>query len=334
MTTAKQNDPNPGDSNVAPGEPFEEPAVEVLPPEPDDAAAMETFTPDPESFEIVNPPDVFRRMELEDERAVMEELQGRALDVMLYDFPGEGGKRNIGFGVVGVHEAVGTLNRRGYTRIRVSPEFEPRFTEIDLHGEPAIRCTVYAEDLGHGSGQWGTAEQPKKMTLKGGGKKPDPFCYRKALSKAQRNALEPLVPLELREYLKAQYVGAGRVKVIPGADEPVAERPVPLDDEQAQAQIQRLTDLYDEIKAIDRLVMPPGQFNAIVQGAQHSHERLDHAIAHLAEFLAGEQEIGKLKKAAFDSMDANEFDKELVKMAGLSQQRRRAKLTELIEANS
>lgn len=301
-------------------------AVEI-PVDPSEAAP---FVPDAgDLVPMGGDVDVFRRMELEDERAVMEELQGRALDVMLYDFP-QNGKRTIGFSWTGIAEGVNTLNRRGFTRIRISPSYEPKFEEIELAGgERAVRCMVYAEDQAHGSGNYGVAEQPLKM--KANGKMiPDPFAHRKALSKAQRNAFEVLIPLEMREYLKAQYQGAGKVKVIQGAESATPDRPPALTDERAQKQLARLREVYDEVKAINRLVMPPGQFNAIVMGAQHDHDRLDDAIAHLEAFRDGEEEIRSMYGRLSSIVGPEEAGKFAEKLVGMDQTRRKAALTNAV----
>lgn len=292
------------------------------------------FVPDPEQMvPLGGEVDVFRRMELEDERAIMEELQGRALDVMLYDFE-SGGKRQLGFSWQGIAEGVGTLNRRGFTRIRISPAVTPRFEEVELAGgERAVRCTVYAEDAAHGSGNYGVAEQPLKMRRRNGNPIPDPFAHRKALSKAQRNALEPLVPLELREYLKAQYQGAGKVRVIPGAGQATPERPPALTDERAVKLVERMREVYGEIKDIHpnaRLVMPPGQFNAILMGAQHDHGRLEDALEHLEAFRDGEEEVRSLLdryRAAVGEEPAEALEGRLV---GMEQAKRKVAIkTEL-----
>lgn len=293
-----------------------------------DPRALELFTPTEE--QIRQAPDVYRRMELEDERAVMDEIRGRALDVMLYSFQQEG-RQQVGFSVVGAFEAANTLNRRGMTRIRIAPEPEPRFEECEVAGKPAIRCTVYADDPMHGSGAFGTAEQPVKQQTRNG-EKHDPFVYRKALSKAQRNAFERLIPVELVEYLKAQFMGQGRVKVIPGADQADYDRPPALTDDRAKQQIATLEGLYDEIKEIDRMVMPPGQFNSMVMQTQHDHDALDRSIEHLTAFRDSEREIADLRDRLHALVPRDAFEREIGKLAGLSQQRRKAGLLTLIEA--
>lgn len=276
---------------------------------------------------------VFRRMALEDERQILEELQGRALDVMLYSFEIDG-KRQTGLSWKGTREAVRTLNARGWTAIKMDPRIEPKFEEvIDEEGDDAIRVVVYAIDEKSGGGNWGLAQQKKKMKLRGGRQKPDTFASHKALSKAQRNAFEALVPAEVVEYLKAQFLGRpDQVKVIPGAATAVeVERPPALTDERATEQMNRIRSLYDEIKEIDRVVMPPGQFNALLMGAQHSHDRLDETIAHLETFRDSEREIATVRDRFRGMVEPDVYERELGKLNGLSQARRLASVNALVE---
>jgi hypothetical protein len=276
--------------------------------------------------------DVFRRMELEDERQILDELQGRALDVMIYSFE-SGGRVQTGFSWKGAREAVRTLNARGWTRIAMDSTIEPKFEETtDAEGQPAVRCVVYARDDRNGGGNWGVAIQPKKYKPRSGNeKKPDPFYTHKALSKAQRNAYEPLIPLEAVEYLKAQYLGRpDAVKVIPGAGRAVEiDAPTPLDTPEAKEVIAKMRLVHEEIKAIDRLVMPPGQFNAIVQGSQHDLDRLEDALAHLVSFRDGEAEIDRLREVYRQGVSKEDFEREAGKVVGMSQQRRLARWRDL-----
>ena len=179
-------------------------------------------------------------------------------------------------------------------------------------------------------GDLGAADEDE---LKSGKTKADTFAVHKALSKAQRNAFEALIPLELVEYLKAQFLGDDRaVKVIPGAGSAVEiERPPPLDDEEAEQLLAEIRATYDEIKEIDRLVMPPGQFNAIVMGSQHSHDRLRESLAHLQTFLRGEQDLAARREEFRKLVSKDAFEREVQKMRGLSQERRLGRLAELVE---
>src|SRR5262245_46736671 len=91
--------------------------------------------PSPETVGVVEP---FRRMELEDERQILDELAGRALDVMLYSFKSDG-RDQIGFSWRGVRETVRTMNARGWTRIKADPEVRPIVERCDTADGPGVR---------------------------------------------------------------------------------------------------------------------------------------------------------------------------------------------------
>jgi hypothetical protein len=253
------------------------------------------------------PEDVYRALSVADERQIAQELQGRAPKEMLYGFR-QDGHQVVGLSWKGVREAVRQVNTRGYGRIHIDKDVPPKFEDVtvdvdtgktDEDDHPlteerkAIRVTVYARDEMHGGGNFGTATQLCEMRLKQKGKdgkaiwKPDAFAATKALSKAERNAMEPMIPLELVEELKTLYKGEGSVEYIPGVGKEVTEeRPPALDDEKAKGQIAKCRELYDELKTVAGLsVFPPARFNQLLTAAQHSHDRLDDYIAHLEDLI-------------------------------------------------
>jgi hypothetical protein len=244
-------------------------------------------------------------MTLADERQVVQDLEGNALQSMVYGFRA-GGKMVYGLSWIGAREAVRNFNARTSSQIRVSDATPPQFEDVTIKAEvgrgedgplmeevPAIRCTVYAEDAALGGGQWGTAtvarEQINKKKLKDGRylTNPDGFAAAKALSKAQRNALEPLIPRWLIEELIAQFKGNGQVEYLEGTGKQVVkELPPALTDDRAKAQTDRCRELYAEwSKHGGKKTMPPAQFNNAMTACQHSHERLDDFIAHLESKL-------------------------------------------------
>lgn len=279
--------------------------------------------------------DMYRAMALADEQQIVDELQGRALDVMVYSFPMDG-KPATGLSWKGIREVVRTLNARGFTRLRISPSHRPHFEDVlTEEGDPAWEVHVYAEDERNGGGAWGVAAQPKQMTLRNGGKKPDPFAKTKALSKAQRNALESLLPAQLVEALKAQYHGQGRVKMLPGTvQEAPDHRPAALTDEHAKDQTARCRAIYDEIKDLNRLLLPPGKFNVLVRDAEHDHGRLDDLIAHLESLRDQEAEIGLLTSVLADHCERPHFDdlmKDVDKASSAGQSARLQKLRQIAD---
>lgn len=305
------------------------------------ADALAKFNPDdyrPGATELVaaNEQDFYRVLSVHDELQILDEIQGRALDVMVYSFAGEDGALSTGLSYKGVAEVVRTLNVRGFTRIRISPDFAPKFELVrDEKGAEAWQATVYAENQHHGGGNFGTFVQPVLVTLESGETVPNPFVRSIALSKAQRNAYEPLLPVELVEALKAQYVGQGRVKRIPNAAPASSEVTPALTDEKAKEQIARCDALYDEIKAINRYAMVPGAYNRLIVQAHHDHGALDRTIGTLENFRDTEREIDDLRTQLRQKLGAEAFEEAMTPVDGLrSQTARLEAVRKLVEENN
>lgn len=244
-------------------------------------------------------PAVYQALTAADERQIQAEIEGRALGAMVYSFR-QGGGTVTGLSWKGVQEAVRQMNTRGLGRIRVTsqpPTFEDIVVTVDGEERKAIRCTVYAEDEIHGSGRWGTATQTRQQKTKKGWID-DPFADSKALSKAQRNAIEGMVPLELVETLKAAYLGSGSVEYIQGTAVDVTELPPPLEDEKAQELGDEIRALYEEFKRTHPeglKAMTPAAFNRYFTAVQHDHQRLEDFRDHM------KAEVEKAKEAAADA---------------------------------
>ena len=242
--------------------------------------------------------DVFRAMNALNENQILDALQGRPSEVMVYSFPKKGGGTQSGLSWAGVAECVRTMNVGGYARIRVSPEHKPIIEEYQEEDEKGVvvtyfRVLTYAEDEQNGGGGWGMASQPKFQTFKDRTKKPalDHYALVKALSKSQRNAMLPLIPVDYRETVIAQALkDEARVKQIrAGGAGDLAELPPPLTDERAEAQRETARALYHELQEVNRLAVLPAAFHAYMTRAEHSHERLDEFIAYLQQKLAEEK---------------------------------------------
>lgn len=258
---------------------------------------------------------VYQALTAADERQIIAEIEGRALGAMVYSFPSEGGKAT-GLSWKGVQEAVRQMNTRNMGRIKIAKDPVPAFEEITVEvdtgkktddGQPikeprrAVRCTVYGEDEVYGSARFGTATQLRDFKSKKKDTKgcpiwfSDSFADAKALSKAQRNAMEGMLPLELVEELKAAYIGKGSVEYIDAVAVDVTDMPAALDDEKAKALGDEIRALYADFKKLHpegMKAMPPAEFNRYFVAAQHSHERLEDFKAHM------EQRVEEAPKAA------------------------------------
>lgn len=251
------------------------------------AVASEPSASSSTDIATVDDPAVYQALTAADERQIQAEIEGRALGSMLYSYK-QGGETVTGLSWKGVQEAIRAMNTRGLGRIKVTsrpPVFEEITVKADGEQRKAVRCTVYAEDEIHGSGRWGTATQTREMKAKGEWVD-DTFADAKALSKAQRNAMEGMLPLALVEELKAAYLGEGSVEYINSTAVDVTELPPALTDERAEQLGDEIRSLYEDFKRAHPeglKAMPPAAFNRYYVAAQHSHERLEDFKAHMAQ---------------------------------------------------
>src|SRR5262245_26262504 len=258
---------------------------------PSGVADADEFKPSSTDLEVYNLDDLPRAMDRADEVMILDEIQGRALDKWVYSFE-SGGKLVTELTVHGVNECIRVMNERGGTRVGISDQ--PPLIETVNEGEKrSYQALVYAVDHRTGVGHWGLAIEPAMMALKGGKEKPDKFAKTKALNKAERNALRKHLPAELTEHLIAQALGQGRVQRLqPAATTPAAEieeKPV-LDDEKAEALKTKIRALYADLKELNRMVVPPGQYNTLLASAERdSHERLEELRDHIESALDRER---------------------------------------------
>lgn len=260
--------------------------------------------------------EAFEALSLADERQVTAELEGRALSSMVYGFE-VGGQKVFGLSWIGAREVVRAFNARTQSEIRISDQTPPVFEDVQVvtvvgwdeeankplkEERPAIRCTVYGMDATTGSGQWGTATVPRDQINKRGKRDgsyyattPDGFAANKALSKAQRNALEPMVPRQFVEELIALFKGQDKVEYIRGTGRDVTpELPPALTDERAKKLAGECRELYGRFK---KLVGPksktPAWFQQQLTASQHSHEALEDFRLALVDLVGQAEEFVK-----------------------------------------
>jgi len=141
---------------------------------------------------------------------------------------------------------------------------------------------VYAEDSrgGGSQGAWGTATEPKHIK-KGKDLKFDKFAATKALNKAERNAKKKLIPEEIRQTIIAMAREESKVRVLKAAAAPLAEMPPPLTDKKAVELKNQIRASYNELKEVNRMLLPPARFNAMLTRSEHEHARLEELLAHM-----------------------------------------------------
>lgn len=74
---------------------------------------------------------------------------------------------------------------------------------------------------------------------------------------------------------------AGGMEEEPAEEEFVAEKPAPLDDDEAKTFRSLIEKHYENIRAIDPQAITPGQYNAWLADAGHSHAELDRLAAYM-----------------------------------------------------
>lgn len=276
---------------------------------PEDVSDADAYKPPAAELAVIGEEDVYRAMDRADEELILDELQGRALAVMVYSF-NQGGQKITDLSYAGVSEAVRTINARGFGKIKVA-DSPPLISEVREDGIDYYRVMAYAVDEATGAGRWGTAVEPKQMKLKDrtarakrdageqvtdDGRVWDKFALTKALNKAQRNAMRDLIPLEFRQTIIAQYLGdKDKVRHIRagGDPEPLAELPAPLTDERAEQQREECRAIYKQIQDFDRLKILPREFHANLIRVEHDHDRLDDFIGYLKDRLAEVKEAAE-----------------------------------------
>lgn len=293
-----------------PRKPAQEPAAGAQPIA--DALATE-YEPAGADLVIADPFDraeTIAVIDRHDEQMILQELQGRVLDVMLYSFPAGDGTTATDLSYQGVNECVRVMNASGKVKIRIDPEsltIESVTEDVGNGPEPCWIATVYASEEHTGYGQFGTFVQAKRMYLtaaqarrrktkmaeKG---KPDgvgednsvsnPFARQTAINKAQRNALRVMIPEAIRQALIAQYVGdASRIREIEvGAGaRTLADLPPALADDRADQQRADIKRVYDLLHDKNPLAVLPAQLYAYTTRAEHSHDELDKLITYLCD---------------------------------------------------
>jgi hypothetical protein len=151
-------------------------------------------------IEARNPDDLdsipYQVMDSADEESMGAFFRGmplETLDKWVYEFP-SGGKTVKGLSWVGTKEATVWLSKLGKKNRMVISE-EPQYTkteEITIDNVRYCDATVVFKDLDTGRTISGNSRQ--SYLRKGGSKQDVEFIPRMALSKAQRNAIQKLIP--------------------------------------------------------------------------------------------------------------------------------------------
>lgn len=253
--------------------------------------------------------EVARVLDAHDEQAIMQAVQGRLSQALMYDFP-QDGKRLVDLSGAGVRECVREMNRTEKCRIRVVKESLAVEEVVEDAGdglEPFFEATVWAVDDVTGAEFVGTALQPKRLKLKEQTAKRkrargqaipednrifDQFAKQKAQQKAIRNALKQHVPEQLRQALIAQYrgddVALKRIEV--GAEAAtLAALPAPVEGAEADRLRGEIEAVYMDLHALNPTRLVPGRYHDWRRQADQSVEKLEAMLAHVRRELGEEQ---------------------------------------------
>jgi len=152
----------------------------------------------------------YEAMDLADEAQIIDELEGKLspedMETFVYSFSDkQSGKEITGLSWKGTKATWWELNSRKLTDMTVTENV--KITQ----GEGFIDVAVYAFDNKRKIGAWGMARGYTSMQTKGGAIV-DRFASAKAMSKAQRNALNQLFPSELVAKMIKEWIKKGHSK--------------------------------------------------------------------------------------------------------------------------
>jgi len=148
----------------------------------------------------------YEAMDLVDESQIVDEIEGKISqdDALVYSFKDKStGKEITGLSWKGTKAVWWEFNAKQYTQMTVTDKV------IVTAGDGYIDVAVYAYDELRKIGAWGMARGYTKMQTRSG-EMEDRFASAKAMSKAQRNALNQLFPMEKVANMLKLFIEQGR----------------------------------------------------------------------------------------------------------------------------
>lgn len=164
-------------------------------------------------------------MELLDETQIINDIDGRipdAAEKMVYSFPDkQTGKEIVGLSWRGSKEAEREFNKRKLTQISITDK------AIISQGDGYVDVLVYAYDAKNKIGKWGASRGYNQGKRRDGSLYEDRFPSAKAMSKAQRNAINALLPAEKVAKMIQAWIKRGQVQQIevPKEEAPKGQQP-------------------------------------------------------------------------------------------------------------
>jgi len=151
----------------------------------------------------------YEAMDLVDESQMVNEIEGKITDeALVYSFKDKAtGKEITGLSWKGTKAVWWELNSKGFTQMTITDKV------IVTSGEGYIDIAAYAYDELRKIGAWGMARGYTKMATRSG-EINDKFTSAKAMSKAQRNALNQLFPMEKVAKMLKLFIKQGKSQAL------------------------------------------------------------------------------------------------------------------------
>jgi len=174
---------------------------------------------------VLTPYEVMDRY---DEVQIINDIDGRipeAAEKMVYSFiDKKTGKEIVGLSWAGSKEAEREFNKRKLTQISVTDK------ALISQGNGFVDILVYAYDAKRKIGKWGASRGHDQGRRKDGSLYEDRFPSAKAMSKAQRNAINNLLPAEKVARMIKAWIKEGKVQQIEAPKEEVRKAEQPQND--------------------------------------------------------------------------------------------------------
>jgi hypothetical protein len=267
------------------GEPLE---VTAVPEEVESGADPDEAKPAADELVVSEDRNAFEVMDAHDVEQIIDSMQGRLLDVSLYDFTA-GGQRMVELSWKGVREAIMAMHETGKCRIGVVPETLQTSTVVE-DGDTWYEAAVYAKDELSGLGFFGFAREPRMI----GNQNPkvDKFAKTKAINKAERNALRKFIPERVAQTLIAQFLhDETRVKKLRSGSPmvgTVAELPPAVDTDEARALVEECDAIWLEIQKIPNFArrLNAANYHAYKVRSEARDEKKPEDVTRLKDFKA------------------------------------------------
>src|SRR3989338_7220426 len=212
--------------------------------------------------------NVYELMDRKDDQQILAELQGRFLDEYVYEFP-QDGKTVTGLSWIGTKEA-----SREYGGIQVPLEK----LKIIAEDDKSVTVAVESFDVYTGTSRIGLKRQQKHLRLRDGRVLENPFYFEQAVSKAQRNAINAVIPYT---FVKA-WIQLKRKGATPKQIQEIKEQSVDQKKIQIAALLKKLgkapqspAEYQKVVKDITNIKLEPQNYDEVISRLQVSVAELN-----------------------------------------------------------